>query len=104
MPKVSHQVRARAARRPKKPQALKAWMEAQYRATPGLRQRVNALVRAMLREQDAARPMPKPSGQRKARRKTVRPPNREKQPMRTLANRPARKRAKVQLRREAHGR
>ena len=34
--------------------ALKVWMEQQYRARrPGFRQRINAMVRDMLREQDA---------------------------------------------------
>jgi len=67
MPKV------RARRKSKgvphtKGQTLEAWIEAQYRADPGLRRRVNAMVREMEREQDAvARARAKKRRARKAR-------------------------------------
>jgi hypothetical protein len=52
-PKPSARAKAKAARA-KTPQTLKAWMEKKYRANPGLRQQVYAMVMEMLREQDAA--------------------------------------------------
>lgn len=41
-----------ARRTKKKPQTLQDWIEAQYRATPGLRRRVNALVKEMEKEME----------------------------------------------------
>jgi hypothetical protein len=56
MPRAGHhQVQAETARRTKEPLTLKASIDAQYRANPGLRRRVNALLKKMLREQAAAR-------------------------------------------------
>jgi hypothetical protein len=54
MPKVGHQVKAKKPRRTKKPQTLEAYIEAQYRANPGLRRRVQAKLRKLEKEQDAA--------------------------------------------------
>lgn len=53
--KVRQQTKARTARRANGPQTLETYIEALYLADPGLRRRVNARLREMLREQAAAR-------------------------------------------------
>lgn len=66
---VRRQGQAKVARRTKKQQTLKAWIERQFLAIPGLRERVDAMMREMLREQDKAARKRKPSGQTKARKR-----------------------------------
>ncbi len=54
MPKGGPRIRVTTARGTKRCETLEAWMAAQFRADPGLRRRVNALLREMLAEQAAA--------------------------------------------------
>jgi hypothetical protein len=54
MPPARRPTTAKRSKPRRAPQTLQQWMEVQYRKTPGLRRRVNALLQEMLREQDAA--------------------------------------------------